>query len=422
VQTIHSTCIAVIDDVLSGQNLPRAFAHYLPTDISASERGAIHDICYGVLRHLRLLDWQLDGVIEKPIKQYALRHLLRIALYQLRFTEAPVYAVVDEAVKTTATIDCEFAKGFVNALLRRLAQEPEQMPSDWEIKYSYPDWWVAEIKKNYRQHTEEILAAGNQHPPMTLRVNRRRTTRDAYQTLLHENEIDARIVGEDALQLIKPCNVQNLPRFYDGWVSVQDAGAQHAAHLLEVESGMRVLDACSAPGGKTTHILERAEVELIALDSDENRLLRVQQNLDRLQLRAQLMVADAADCASWWDGKVFDRILLDAPCSASGVVSRHPDSKWLRRSADIGAFAKTQQQLLSALWPLLKPGGLLLYATCSIFAEENQQCINAFLQASPAATIVPIEAQDRGTQNEDGWQLLPNANHLGFYYSRLQKK
>jgi 16S rRNA (cytosine967-C5)-methyltransferase len=256
---------------------------------------------------------------------------------------------------------------------------------------------------------------------MTLRVNRRRGSTADYLAQLVHQDISARLIEPDALQLDKPVPVDKLPGFFSGQVSVQDAGAQYAAYLLDVHDGMRVLDACAAPGGKTAHILELAQVELVAVDKDEKRLLRVAENLQRLNLTsqggsAQLVVGDAAGPDAWWDGRTFQRILADVPCSASGVVRRHPDIKWLRRSADIAGFAAQQLDLLRALWRLLAQDGKLLYATCSVFQQENEQVIAAFLAQRPDARRLPIALPC----DIDG-QLLPDDHHDGFFYALLYK-
>jgi len=274
----------------------------------------------------------------------------------------------------------------------------------------------------YGERCAAILEAGNRHPPMTLRVNRRRGTAADYQVQLEEQGIHARLIEDDlmgigALQLDKPVAVDKLPGFFAGLVSVQDAGAQYAARLLDVCDGMRVLDACAAPGGKAAHILESAAVQMVALDKDEKRLRRVAENLQRLDLSAQLVCGDAAEPEKWWDGSPFQRILADVPCSASGVVRRHPDIKWLRRSTDIAGFAAQQLNILRALWRLLAQDGKLLYATCSVFRQENEQVIVAFLAQQPDARRLPVTLPESGNG-----QILPDDLHDGFFYALLQKQ
>jgi 16S rRNA (cytosine967-C5)-methyltransferase len=288
-------------------------------------------------------------------------------------------------------------------------------------RYSYPQWWIDKLRTQYPRHFSAMLDAGNLHPPFTLRINRRHTTREAYLALLARDAITATAVGAEAVTLARALPVDRLPGFAEGMVSVQDAAAQLAAPLLDVQNGMRVLDACAAPGGKTTHLLEIASLELTALDSDATRLERVRQNLARLRLEdARLLVADASDPAAWWDGKPFDRILADVSCSASGVVRRHPDIKWLRRRGDIAQFVLQQQRLLGSLWRLLASGGKLLYTTCSVFLEENSLQVAEFLMRHADARALPLH----GVKTLDGTpegQLLPDNEHDGFYYALMQK-
>jgi 16S rRNA (cytosine967-C5)-methyltransferase len=274
------------------------------------------------------------------------------------------------------------------------------------------------LKKQYGERAQAILAAGNQHPPMALRVNVKHTNANEYLALLQAHGIAARIVTPDALIVQDPVGVERLPKFAEGWVSVQDSGAQFAAHLLQVSPGMRVLDACAAPGGKAAHLLELADIELFALDKEVQRLTRVRENLLRLRLKAHVVCGDASIPKDWWDGKPFQRILADVPCSASGVVRRHPDIKWLRRPADIESFAKQQERILEALWVLLDKGGKLLYSTCSIFARENQIVIDNFLVKNPEATQEKLTLL---SEIAPTGQLLPDQQHDGFFYALLQK-
>lgn len=256
------------------------------------------------------------------------------------------------------------------------------------------------------------------HPPMTLRVNRRCTTTEDYMSLLEKADIGAQRVAPEALLLAQPMSVERLPKFAEGWVSVQDAGAQCAASILDIENGMRVLDVCSAPGGKAMHMLEQADIELVAMDKDERRLDRVRQNLRRGKHNAEVICGDAAQPSAWWDGKPFQRILADVPCSASGVVRRHPDIKWLRRSADIVEFSEQQLRILQAIWPLLASGGKLLYATCSIFRQENQDVVERFLATQKDARQEAIKLP---FANDPPGQLLPCNQHDGFFYALLRK-
>jgi len=286
--------------------------------------------------------------------------------------------------------------------------------ADEVARYSYPQWWIDKLRQQYPQGWQSILEVGNTHPPMTLRINLGKTTAQDYSASLTASGIAHRRIGAQALVLDKAVPVSQLPGFQEGVVSVQDYGAQFAAQLLDAKTGMRVLDACCAPGGKTGHILELAEVEMLALDHDAERLQRVQSNLDRLRRRAKLQAGDAARPEGWWDGIAFDRILADVPCTASGIVRRHVDIKWLRREEDVVAFAQQQAAILHSLWQLLAKGGKLLYATCSIFHEENQGQIDQFLKQHQDATQLPLAHPQNG-------QLIPCADHDGFFYALLQK-
>lgn len=310
-------------------------------------------------------------------------------------------------------------KNLVNAVLRNFQRKQESLinkaQATVEGRYNHPAWWVEKLQMGYPDDWEAILAADQTHPPLTLRINRRKTNIESVLRQLQSAGMPGTQTGPSAITLDDPVPVARIPGFAEGRVSVQDAGAQWAAELLDVKDGMRVLDACAAPGGKTGHILEAADVGLLALDSDEKRLQRVQQNLDRLGLVARLKVGDAAHPDSWWNGPPFDRILADVPCAASGVVRRHPDIKWLRRPEDIPEFVRKQYEILNALWQTLAPGGKLLYATCSVFAEENENQIKAFLTERADARRLELPKElNKG-------QLLPNDCNDGFFYALLEK-
>ena len=417
---------ATVAAVAGGRNLNIALAALWPRypQLTAQQRSAITDLCYGTLRFGIQLEAVLAQLLAKPLQDEALRWLLLVALYQLQYTRAAPYAVVDHAVRCAAVLGKPQASGLINAVLRNFLRKREQLlakaAQNDSSRYAYPSWWVDKLRNQYPQKFPDILAAGNLHPPFTLRVNRRRVARDDYLQLLAQHEIAATAVGSEGVMLARALPVERLPGFADGLVSVQDAAAQVAAPLLDVQSGMRVLDACAAPGGKTTHMLEIADLELIALDNEATRLARVGQNLLRLDLNAGLLVGDVNDPAAWWDGRLFERILADVPCSASGVVRRHPDIKWLRRAGDIPKFAKQQKSMLDGLWRLLASGGKLLYTTCSIFQEENSQQVADFLTLHADAKQLPL----CGVHTLDGipeGQLLPDNEHDGFYYALLQK-
>jgi 16S rRNA (cytosine967-C5)-methyltransferase len=386
--------------------------------LSPAQRGAIQDIAFGVCRWRGTLLALLAQLLRKPV-QPRLRALLQVALYQLEWTRAPAHAVVDSAVGACASVGEPGARGLVNAVLRtflrRRAEFLAQARVTDEGRLSYPAWWIATLRTAWPQQAESVLHAGNAHPPMTLRVNAQRTTPIEYLALLAQHGVGARALHGSAIVLDQPLPVHALPGFSAGLVSVQDCGAQYAAPLLDLQPGQRVLDACSAPGGKTAHILETAAVDLLALDHDPERLERVRENLQRLQLDARVLAADAGDTQAWWDGQHFDRILLDAPCTASGVVRRHPDIKWLRRPQDIDSLAQEQARLLEALWHTLAPGGKLLYVTCSLFPAETHRQVEAFLSRHQDAVLLPLP----GFPGDSG-QLLPDARHDGFYYALLQ--
>lgn len=392
--------------------------------LTARERAAIQDLAYGTLRFLARLEAILGALLDNPLSDAAIRHLLLVALYQLAYGKSAHYAVVDHAVAGCARMRRVAAKGLVNAVLRNFLRRREtllaRVDRDEAARYSYPQWWIDKLTCEYPKIFRAILEAGNMHPPLTLRVNRRAIAREEYRALLATRGIGASVSGESALTLATPLPVERIPGFSEGLVSVQDAAAQLAAPLLDVRDGMRVLDACAAPGGKTAHILELAAVEVTALDGDAARLERVRANLARLKLDARIACGDARG-RDWWDGRPYDRILADVPCSASGVVRRHPDIKWLRRESDIAQFAATQRAMLEALWQLLVGGGKLLYATCSVFGEENRQQVAQFVERHRDAGLLDLPGFEARKERPTG-QLLPDEQHDGFFYALLQKR
>ena len=422
-QRLACTTVAA---VAGGRNLNATLAAVWPRhpQLTAQQRSAITDLCYGTLRFGIQLDAVLAQLLTKPVHDESLRWLLLVGLYQLQYTRAAPYAVVDHAVRCAAVLGKPQAAGLTNAVLRNFLRKREALLAKAALtdsgRYAYPHWWIDKLRKQHPLHYAAILAAGNLHPPLTLRVNRRRTTRDDYIALLAQHDIAATAVGVDGATLSRAMPVERLPGFADGLASVQDAAAQHAAPLLDAQPGMRVLDACAAPGGKTTHLLEIADVDLTALDSDATRLERVRQNLQRLGLAASVLAGDAGNPVAWWDERPFDRILADVPCSASGVVRRHPDIKWLRRASDVAQFAAQQQRMLDSLWRLLASGGKLLYTTCSIFQEENSQQVADFLTRHSDAKLLPLCGVKTLDGTPDG-QLLPDHEHDGFFYALLQK-
>jgi 16S rRNA (cytosine967-C5)-methyltransferase len=405
----------VIADALSGRTLTQALESARLDRLENSVRGAVQDAAYGVLRYKGTLTEVLRQLIVKPLSDTGTQALLLVCLYQLAYTRAAPYAIVNNGVEAAQ----RKYKNLVNAVLRNFQRKQESLLEKAQETivghYNHPEWWVQKFQKEYPGQWEAILSLNQTHPPLTLRVNRRKTTLEDALAELHAAGMSGVQTGPWAITLDQPVPVSKIPGFTDGWVSVQDAGAQWAAELLDVKDGMRVLDACAAPGGKTGHILEVADADLLALDADEKRLERVKQNLDRLGLAAQLETGDATHPESWWKGRSFDRILADVPCTASGVVRRNPDIKWLRRPEDISGFVHKQGEILNALWQTLAPGGKLLYATCSMFAEENENQIEAFLALrTDARRLELLKELDKG-------QLLPNDRHDGFFYALLEK-
>ena len=413
-QLLKRAAYAVDAVVHKGQNLNRVLAQQ-----PEAGRATVQDISYGSLREYALLAALRDALLSNPLKDSVIAALLVVALRQLRTRPDATHTVVNEAVEAAAATQ-PWARGLVNGVLRSYLRQADALAATViqkeSVRWNYPQWWIDRLRVTYPQHWQAALAAGNQHPPMTLRVNQQHGSTAAYLELLRDAGVEATQTGEFALQLAQPIAVAQLPGFASGRVSVQDAGAQLAAPLLDLHDGQRVLDACAAPGGKTGHILETADVALTALDSDTARLQRVRENLDRLRLKATLASGDAAQPDTWWDGQSFDRILADVPCSASGVVRRHPDIKWLRRPDDIVHFAAQQAAMLPALWRCLARGGKLLYATCSIFPEENQRQVDAFLGRHEDARQLSLA----GEWINPG-QLLPNDQHDGFFYALLAK-
>lgn len=409
-----------VEAVLAGHNLTEALAARLAAlPPQAGARGAIQDLAYGTLRDFGRGDFLLSRLLRKPLAEPAMRALLLVTLHRLDQRPEEAHTIVDQAVEAAGTLRRGALKPLANAVLRNALRQRAELAAaaeaDEVARWRHPRWWIAALRRDHPDAWQEILAAGNSHPPMALRVNARRWTAAEALAALAAAGIAARALDEAALLLERPVPVARLPGFAEGRLSVQDYGAQQAARLLQAGPGERVLDACAAPGGKSAHILEQAEAGLLALDADAARLETVRANLDRLGLGAELRCADCADLSAWWDGRPFDRILADVPCSASGVARRHPDIKWLRRESDVAQFAAVQARILASLWQALAPGGRMLYATCSVFAQENQQQVAAFL----ARHADCLRAAD-GTVPER--QLLPGPEHDGFYYALLEKR
>ncbi|WP_028633178.1 16S rRNA (cytosine(967)-C(5))-methyltransferase RsmB [Pseudomonas parafulva] len=399
--------------------------------VDERDRGLTQDLAFGTARWQPRLELLAAQLLQKPFKaaDVDVQALLLVGLYQLFHTRIPAHAAIGETVGCADKLKKPWAKALLNAVLRRAQREGEALLADMQrdpvVRTAHPRWLQKALKAFWPEQWEAICAANNAHPPMILRANRRHHSRDAYLALLGEAGISASpcVYSRDGIVLAEACDVRSLPGFAEGWVSVQDEAAQLAADLLELAPGQRVLDACCAPGGKTCHLLE-AEAGLghvVAVDLEAKRLTRVRENLERLQLQAELIACDARDTASWWDGKPFQRILLDAPCSATGVIRRHPDIKLTRQADDIPALAALQGELLDALWPTLEVGGMLLYATCSSLPTENTEVIDAFLARTPGARELDLATQ-AGLRQPHGRQLLAQeGGHDGFYYAKLIK-
>lgn len=412
---------AVLDD---GRSLDQALD--VQRDEVAQQDGALVSVmAYGVLRDYRYLRALLEPLLKRA-PQPMLEALLLVGVYQLRAMRVPAHAAVHATVAATAPLRLGRARAMVNAVLRRCQREmtrlEQAVPAVPATCYSFPDWLVERLSADWPGRAEAVLAASNQPASMHLRVNRRAATRTVCRRALAAAGVEAAATLADGLTLAAPVASAALPGFADGWLSIQDAGAQRAADLLAPADGQRVLDACAAPGNKTAHILERADVDLLALDVDRARVDTLRANLARLHLQADVRMADALRPGDWWDGKPFDRILLDAPCSGTGVIRRHPDIKWLRRPADIEAATRRQRMLLAALWPLLAEGGLLVYAVCSLLRAEGADVVKEFLAATPEAQEQSITAE-WGEAEAVGRRIAPGEDGCdGFYYACIQRQ
>lgn len=424
---------AALAQVRAGHLLPPALAAAEKAQqLPAASRGAMQEFAYHAVRKLGSCEAIATRLNARPPAP-ALAALQLVVLAQLlepgRRHEA---VIVDQAVEAARSQPVmRPGAPFLNATLRRFLRERdlllEAAMATPEGRWNHPAWWIEQLRRDHPQHWAQILEADNLPPPMTLRVNQRRVDVNTYLRLLAQMNMNGVVLGPQAIRLDAPCDVARLPGFADGLISVQDLAAQLAAPLLQVGDGMRVLDACAAPGGKTTHLLELADCELTAIDSDPQRLARVDENLVRLGLRASLRAADAANPSAWWDGKPFQRILLDAPCSASGIVRRHPEIRWLRRRRDLATLSRQQSEMLAALWPLLEPGGKLLYATCSVFQAEGERVVSGFLSTHPDALREPLAWHWEGDEQQTPLGQLrpcsePRRDHDGFFYALISKR
>lgn len=416
----------------------RSLSDELPQQIAKidiKDKGLLQELCYGVLRHLPELEHDVRDFIKKPFigKQRVGHFLLLVGVYQIKYTRIPDHAAFNETVSACKPLKCEHLKGVINGVLRNFQRQQKQLADQniqpdisklpAAIAFNHPSWFIKKLQSGYPDSWQDILTANMTRPPMWLRVNALHHSLNEYLALLATAEIEYAYVDEksSAIRLVDAVDVNKLPGFQLGWVSIQDGAAQQAALLLDCQPGDNVLDCCAAPGGKTCHILEYSPKikALTALDIEASRLLRVDENLQRLNLHAKVITGDAATPEKWWNGELFDRILLDAPCSGTGVIRRHPDIKWLRKSQDIAVLTDLQHDILKNVWSLLKPGGTLLYATCSVLAEENSEQVQRFVDENSDATHVSIT----NNANDIGWQILSNDNSMdGFYYAKLIKK
>ncbi|QKJ85395.1 Ribosomal RNA small subunit methyltransferase B [Paramixta manurensis] len=393
--------------------------------LAEKDSALLQELCFGVLRTLPQLEGIIGALMARPMtgKQRSIHFLIMVGLYQLIYTRIPPHAALAETVEGAVALQRPQLKGLINGVLRQFQRQQDELLANVKTgpqQYLHPGWLLTRFQQAWPDHWEQIVEANNQRPPMWLRVNRQHHSRDAWLALLRESGKNAEPHPyiADALRLDTPSAVSQLPGFERGWVTVQDASAQGCVALLDPQDGEYILDLCAAPGGKTTHILEAAPgAEVLAVDVDAQRLARVSENLRRLNMQAEVRQGDGRTPEKWSDERLFDRILLDAPCSATGVIRRHPDIKWLRRNTDIDELATLQREILDAIWPRLKSGGTLLYATCSILPEENHLQISAFLNRHTDAGLVPLSDDP-----QPGRQVFPHPEGGdGFFYAKLIK-
>ncbi|WP_235041330.1 16S rRNA (cytosine(967)-C(5))-methyltransferase RsmB [Vreelandella profundi] len=430
-QEVRAAAARALAPVLSDQG---SLAGLDDHSVVARDRGLLKELCFGTCRRLPRLEALAGVLLKQPFKKRDsdVQALLLVGIYQLLYMRIPAHAAVGETAGAARLLNKEWATRVLNGCLRRLQRESEalqaQVDQDENVALEHPPWLLNALRQAWPEQWRDIVEANNHAGPMTLRVNQHHNDREAYLAQLTEQGLTGQLCphGPDAITLETPCDVTALPGFEDGHVSVQDEAAQLSAALLgpalAPRPGARVLDACCAPGGKTAHLLEQFDIQLTAIDSDNQRLARVEDTLSRLGIEAVLQHADATE-RDWWSGTPFDAILLDAPCSGTGVIRRHPDIKKLRRKDDIRPLAKLQRQLLDNLWPMLREGGTLLYASCSVLPEENAEQIEAFLARTPDAHVTTPKDVAWGIATGAGRQLFPAvSSHDGFFYARLEKR
>lgn len=423
----------ILDQVLvEGHTLDWALNTILEQVKEKRERAFAQQLCYGVLRHYDEQNDILDHLLDKPIKSKdrILRSIMHCGLYQLEHMRTPSHAAVSASVDSAKKLGKPWANGLINAVLRRYQREKDSLKANTQKTeqsyYSHPQWLIAKYKDDWPDHWETILSANNTHAPMHLRINTNRISRDDYLLRLKEKQLTAEVndICEYGITLSKATDVDYLPGFDEGLVSVQDIGAQLAASLLDLHPGQRVLDACAAPGGKAAHIIQAQPDldELITVESEEKRLVYLEETRNRLGVDFKIIHNSACATEKWWDGKQFDRILIDAPCSATGVIRRHPDIKYIRKPGDIDFLCDLQHEMLKSLWPLLKQEGKLIYVTCSVLKDENDRQIQRFTSEFSDALVTQIDAA-WGIDCELGRQILPGQNGMdGFYYAVISKR
>ena len=423
----HSQWLAamIVEQVLLGKNLDKSFDLILNkyNNVEIDNLSQIKDMVYGAIRDLGKSNFYINKLVKNKIENRCLEGLLHIALFQITHERSNNFTLVNEAVDAAKKIDHK-KSAFINAVLRNFLRKKDELQQeldeDESAVYSYPNWWIQKVKNQYPKNWKDILTIGNQRPPLALRINLKKIGVNEYSAILDKHEINHTLVGGECLIINIPLGVDKIPGFSEGKVSVQDFGAQLAAHLIDLKKGHKVLDACSAPGGKACHMLELNSIELLAIESDKKRTNKIQENVDRQGLKAKILNEKISSQNKWWDKECFDRILLDVPCSASGIVRRHVDIKWLRRINDFKNFGENQQFLLRSVWPMLKENGKLLYITCSIFEEENRDVIEKFKQDAGNVSELSINFPSNVTHINN--QILPSENHDGLFYALLQKK
>ena len=415
----------VLEKLLDGANLDKSFDAVLNNDKNGGldiQESQIKALTYGSVRFLGKSKFIIDQLVKNKIGNRTIECLIHIALYQLSQEKFNNFTIVNQAVDAAKKIDFRKSK-FVNAILRNYLRSKDDLQKllnqEQVAKYSYQNWWINKVKNEFNNDWEEILNIGNQHPPLTLRVNKRKINIQKYSETLIKHGLEHQVISDTGLIIKNPLNINDIPGFLEGNISVQDLGAQIATELLDLKKNQKILDACAAPGGKTCNILEYANVDVTALEINEIRVKKIIDNLNRLELKANVIHGALSNDNLWWNREHFDRILLDVPCSASGIVRRHVDIKWLRQMNDLKKFSEMQYLLLKSAWPLLKCGGKLLYVTCSIFSNENRDVIERFKQEFMDANEIDLiyPRNIRHIKN----QLIPSKNHDGLFYALLEK-